>query len=244
MARGRRRDDVHPRHRRVQEIPAAREQRRIGRRRLPPVGPPERIGVRLVPDHDVPDLAVPEQDVPDVPAVVLALLAACWARRRRARRRRGRSGRRGGRRRPSAGARGGCARSAFRRPGRHLSVTRIASSPRARTAGRIGFGRVLHLIWSSCTPTSSPASAWALIGATSTSATSEIQTAAAPLTVRDRTSDATGRRTARKAKAVPSRTGVAAPRRRIARVNSLSARAINDESRTGRAGSEGHSAGS
>ena len=177
------------------------------------MGSPEGIGVRLVPDHDVPDLAVPQQDVPDVPAVVLALLAACWARRPPARRRRGRSGRRGGRRRPSAGARDGCARSAFRRPGRHLSVTRIPSSPRVRTAGRIGFGCVLHLIWSSCTPTSRPASARALIGATSTSATSEIQTAAAPLTVRDRRSDETSV-TRPEGSVRSSPTGVAAARSR------------------------------
>ena len=65
------------RHRRVQEVPATGQQRRVVRRRVLP-GQPERVRVRLVPDHDVPDLAVAEQGIADETAVILTSL--CVAR--------------------------------------------------------------------------------------------------------------------------------------------------------------------
>jgi hypothetical protein len=54
----------------VQDVPTTAEQCGIRcRRALDRL--PERVRVRLVPDHDVTDLAVPQQDVPDEAAVVL-----------------------------------------------------------------------------------------------------------------------------------------------------------------------------
>jgi hypothetical protein len=70
MARRRRGDDVHADHGSVQEIPAAGEQRGVGVGRLR-AWAPEGVGVGLVPDHHVSDLAVPEDHVADEAAVVL-----------------------------------------------------------------------------------------------------------------------------------------------------------------------------
>jgi hypothetical protein len=62
----------------VEEVPATSEQRGVVLGRVL-AGQPERVRVRLVPDHDVPDLAVPEQGTADETAVVLASL--CVMRR-------------------------------------------------------------------------------------------------------------------------------------------------------------------
>ena len=71
VARGRGGQDVDARHGRVQDVPAAGEERGVVLR-CALAGLPERVRVRLVPDHDVPHLAVADEDVAHEAAVVLA----------------------------------------------------------------------------------------------------------------------------------------------------------------------------
>ena len=71
VARRCRGDDVHACDGAMQDVPAAGEQRGVALRSSR-ARPPERVGVGLVPDHDVSDLVVPDEHVANEAAVVLA----------------------------------------------------------------------------------------------------------------------------------------------------------------------------